>query len=74
MQAEPVPSRGALQGLQGSSQGWCQAARCLKVPKEAWPVILLIQEFLSLGSVVNDAVNEKEGDPTVMGIPAPTPQ
>lgn len=71
MQAEPGPSRGALQGLQGSSWG---AARCLKVPKEASPVILLIQEFLSLGSVVNDAVNEKEGDPTVMGIPAPTPQ
>lgn len=44
------------------------------MPKEASPVILLIREFLSLGSVVNDAVNEKEGDPTVMGIPAPTPQ
>lgn len=44
------------------------------MPKEASPVILLIREFLSLGSVVNDAVNEKEGDPTVQGIPAPTPQ
>ena len=37
--------------------GLCWAGRCLKVPKEASPVILLIQESLSLGSVVNNVLN-----------------
>ena len=40
----------------------CRAGRSLKVPKEASLVILLIQEFLCLGSVLNDVVNEKESD------------
>lgn len=43
------------------------------MPKEASLVSSLIQEFLSLGSVVNNVANEEEGDPVAQGIPAPAP-
>lgn len=49
-------------------QGLCQAG--LKVPKK---IILLIQEFVSLGSVIHDRVNEKKGDLAAQGTPAPAP-
>lgn len=54
----------------GAREGMCRAGRGLKVPKM---VISLIQGFVSLGPVMHDRVNEKEGDPAAQETPAPAP-